>query len=241
MKERCYIVRLPDGSESQALSQSELLEMAMDGRLTADAQLRSSLVPRWAPADSVPFLKEIYDKRARHARRHPGVLKKVAGRLTESVDTLQAFQFSLLQGRFHYTPAPVVLRVMAGLTDLVLIVLYAAIVAGAATAAVAFAKADPTLAAHVAVPLAYIGILLYLTLAIGLRAQTIGQWFWGIMVIGSSGKPVFLLRALCFSLGLMLAGILTPLVALIMPANRSVHDLFTKTRVVRIRVTGGAA
>jgi uncharacterized RDD family membrane protein YckC len=233
---RKYLVKMADGQTSEPCSQDDLMSLAEAGELLPDSQVRSDLVPLWGPASGLIFLKPIFKEQALQAESNQGNVEKMRRRLTRKANVLKSYTHSLLQSTFHFSPAPASLRLLAGFSDLMLILLYALIIAGGATGAVQM-DCDATMAFQVGSAILYLGILLYFTLTLGFKAQTCGQWFWGLMIVRADGDPVYLGRAFIAALGTMLFGLLTPITAFVLPAKRALPELISGTRLVRIKVT----
>ena len=79
-----------------------------------------------------------------------------------------------------------------------------------------------------------IGALLYLGIGLGLFAQTVGMWFWGIILVKGHDEEAYPARAFAFAIAMLLMGFLSPLVTLINPAKRSVHEYLTGTRLIKV-------
>ena len=80
----------------------------------------------------------------------------------------------------------------------------------------------------------FASVLLYYGIGLGIYAQTIGMWFWGIIIVKGYDDEVLPMRAFVFTLFMFLIGPLTPLVVLLNPARRSFHDYLTGTRLINI-------
>jgi len=77
--------------------------------------------------------------------------------------------------------------------------------------------------------------LLYYGIALGVFAQTFGMWFWGIFIAKTEGlEEAYPLRAYVFGILSVLIGFLTPVLCYVTPGRRSLHDLITGVRVIRI-------
>jgi RDD family protein len=77
-------------------------------------------------------------------------------------------------------------------------------------------------------------ILIYYGISLGLYAQTIGMWFWGIIIVKGYDEEVFPARGFAFTLLMFLIGPLAPLVVFINPQHRSIHGYLTGTRLIKI-------
>lgn len=77
-------------------------------------------------------------------------------------------------------------------------------------------------------------VLLYFGLGLGLYAQTLGMWFWGIFIAKTDMEEVFLLRAFAFVLLMLTTCILMPAFVFLNPKKRALHDIITNTMIIRI-------
>jgi uncharacterized RDD family membrane protein YckC len=234
-KERAFLIRTTEGTEYGPVDQVTLEKWADEGRVTAECMVRSSLVPRWAVAADVPFLKD----RVKPATPPPPQEQSLVEKLTGASNAAGAAAKKEAPKALHrtgdrYSPAAPMLRLWAGLFDLALVLAFGGVVF---TVIGGLAKAlGPALAFYLGVAVWYVGALLYLTWSVGFRAQTVGQWYWGLMVVGNQAEPVFLGRAFVFALATMLFGVFVPLLAFILPSKRGPADLLSATRVIRTRI-----
>ena len=77
-------------------------------------------------------------------------------------------------------------------------------------------------------------ILIYYGISLGIYAQTIGMWFWGIIIVKGADSEVFPARAFAFSLMMFLIGPLAPIVVFANPQHRSIHGYLTGTRLIKV-------
>ncbi|HBC86157.1 MAG TPA: hypothetical protein DCZ94_04295 [Lentisphaeria bacterium] len=79
-----------------------------------------------------------------------------------------------------------------------------------------------------------IGVLLYYGISLGLFAQTFGMWFWGIMISCSNLEEVYMGRAYLFTVLMFILGILTPIMVLVNPYKRALHEMLSGTMMIKI-------
>ncbi len=77
-------------------------------------------------------------------------------------------------------------------------------------------------------------LLIYYGISLGIYAQTVGMWFWGIIIVKGIDAEVFPARAFVFSLLMFLIGPLTPIVVFANPQHRSIHGYLTGTRLIKV-------
>ncbi len=78
-------------------------------------------------------------------------------------------------------------------------------------------------------------ILLYYAIAVGFFAQTFGMWYWGIFVVKKDGDEVYFLRAVVWTILLMLLGVLAPLSVYLF--RWAPHDLLAEVKVIQVAGT----
>ena len=139
-------------------------------------------------------------------------------------------------GRFKYDPAGPVERVFAWLIAIVLVAGVVALAFVGGHFAIERMNLDPDMVFAAITVLSIAGYIWYFTMRIAFRAQTVGQWFWGIMLVRVDGEPVLAARALSFTFWHVLFAWLTVPCTIVMPAARSIQDMLSGTRVVSIKV-----
>ncbi|MGE4563991.1 MAG: RDD family protein [Victivallaceae bacterium] len=80
-------------------------------------------------------------------------------------------------------------------------------------------------------------VLLYYSLSLGIFAQTIGMWFWGIFLAKTDTREVFFLRALAYSVFLVLFGIV--MIPMVKFTRRSLADWVCGVRQLSVASGGG--
>ena len=236
-----YIVRTPAGVDLEPADRQRLIEWAEAGRIEADWQVRSTLLSRWSQLEDLPFLEAAFQARPAVApAAAPPPAAGLGDKVREAMGKRAVADHRPVElhapGTFVFTPGDVVHRLAAGLTDAAIIAVWVGVLTAGMILAVSLGLASPAVAFYVTLALAYVGAVLYLAWTIGFGAQTVGQWFWGLMVVCSDGQPVFLGRAFAFACGALFLGWLTPVMAFLLPSRRAIHDLISGTRVVRIRI-----
>lgn len=93
---------------------------------------------------------------------------------------------------------------------------------------------DAEATAHFATPLklSALVILLYYTLAFSIFAQTVGMWFWGTFLTRSQLAEVLPLRALLYTMTMLIFGIF--MIPAVLITKRSVADWICKVRQVGV-------
>lgn len=226
-----YIVRTPAGVEWPPLSTEVLVERVRQGELTADCDVRNVLVNNWKKASDwsvfAPHLLQysIGSDLANGEVADPAEREVAPGRVYHQIAG---------QSGFLCTPGGWLVRLVAGVTDLVLsgaaVMLVAVLAAHGAAGDGQGAMAAFMLAVTVA------GVLGVGAFLVGCNAQTPGQWFWGLMTVSADGRELFYGRAYLFVLFNLVLGWLTPLVQPLSPDQRGPTEWLTGARVIRIRL-----
>ncbi len=233
-----YVIRTKDGKEHGPLSQDVILQWVQTGKVTANTEVRNSLLKTWTTAGKMPSIQAYMQKRATQVGMDSDFFtpdeeeKKEDGGPREAV-------FSLNQAHAkHFLPAGIMQRSMAWLMDsaltvgVTLLLVAALIVLEERLPAGIFDK----LAALILVAGTF-WFFLYFTICFGLRAQTFGQWFWGIMIIKADGGPVFAGRGFAYFVLQIILLPTSPVLYFIMPKRRTLPELLTGTRIIRIKRT----
>ncbi len=229
---KTYIFSHQDGTESEPLPQEQLQDLARQGTLRRDTPLRSSLVRNWRPAEEFPFLADCFAE-------IETVANAAAADDVPKVGPMSGRRSHRLGDRdFAFTSGSVGLRVSAGLTDLLIAAVLGAILLPVVSVA-RLAGCSPSWVYAAFLAAWYALVLLYLAAGIGFFAQTAGQWFWGLMVVRTDGRPVLLDRAFLLALATVWLGCLMPFFVVALPSGRSLCDLLCDTRVVRNRIIHG--
>jgi uncharacterized RDD family membrane protein YckC len=235
-----YIVLGDDAKEYGPIDAETLRKWVENGRVLPHTQVRNALLKnKWGDAEKIDFLHDAFavlgEKRHEEATpvdRFREVLFSIAGGKKKEKTKLSTFRRAYVP-----QPAPVPLRMMAWIFDMILLgalgVVFLAVFWSAEKSGHA---ANPTF--HFLAAVFTACALLYYGIALGIYAQTVGMWFWGIMLAKRGDEPddveeVYLLRAYGFTLAMTLFGVLSPL-ALFLPRQRTLHDLFTGCVVIRI-------
>lgn len=211
-----YYYENSHGEEVGPVDEDILIERAKKGVITSETLVRNSMVRTYKPADKIACLEEIVDKKSAEKSKS---FKDIAKNLHRSASSVK--------------PPPVNFRLMAFALDIcivsVLVIIFYAVMKNWGSESLGEEKAMSIFMASVA------GIpLTYYTFMLGLKAQTIGYWFFGIMVIKGLDDEVFVGRAFFMCLFFILTLPIEPLLIFIF--NKGLHETFTGTRVVNVRL-----
>ena len=167
-----------------------LVDMAKKGDIKSSTLIRNSLMKRTQEAKKLPFLKD-HVKEETKANEEEILMKP----LNRTINSIKLASKSHRFGSF--------------VIDSVIIYTLVFLVAGALNTRLIYmnleegtAQASTTYGATAAIlfTCAYTFTLLYYTMCIGFKAQTIGQRFYGIMAIDTNDRPVMLQKSFLYSL-----------------------------------------
>ena len=77
-----------------------------------------------------------------------------------------------------------------------------------------------------------LSVTLYYGIGLGIYAQTLGMWYWGILIVKGYKEEALPLRAFAFAVLSFVFAPITPFVVLINPIHRSIQGYLTGTRLV---------
>lgn len=237
--ERQYILKTVDGEEFGPADQETLVRWAQSGRITPYCQIRSTLIARWEKAVDIPFLREllmtqVVEEQQKEATGWDRFKQRVTMRAAEDKGT------SGLHGSRpeDLEKAPMLFRILAAFIDCVIVVLLLVAVYLLFAFLYSVKAISGNAAGYLGIATAYVVFTLYYVLSIAVRGQTVGQRFWGIILVRRQGGCFWLGRAHAYLLFMIPFGILTPVAAYVAPSGRSIQEVLTGTRMVRILLTG---
>lgn len=212
-----YYYENSQGEEIGPIDEDLLIDRARKGQIQADTPVRNAMVKTFKNAEKIPCLTEVIEERTNSGKKPS--FQEISKNLHRSQSSIKAppLNFRLLA----FT--------MDLLVNMLLIVGFYNLMKGFGTETLDEERAMSLfLASTVCIP------LIYYSFCLGLKAQTLGYWFFGIMVIKGKGDEVFLGRAFFMSLFFILTLPIEPLFIFIF--SKGLHESFTGTRVVNVRL-----
>jgi len=229
-----YMVRDPvSGREWGPLEGEEILRQAGSGEVTRACLFRNVLVNNWKTANDIDWLKTAFAAQQVETQG-PAPTVKNEGRRVDGRAQLQAS----LTGPsvFTFTPGSALLRLMAGLFDTAIILFFGLVLSVIAIILGRYAGVAAAALTYLTMIVWYIGSLLYLTLGLACRAQTVGLWFWGLFLVRQNGTEAQFEQAFTHALGSFWLGFTTPFLVFILPSRRGLIDRLCGTRMIRTRI-----
>ena len=225
-----YVVKASDGNEYGPVDQDTLEQWAQTGRITTKSQIRNALLQKWNSADKTPFLKDIIAKQAQDDKKGGGSKTSLSELISPKSEDLSQ------SGSFKFTPAATGIRAAAWLVDtaIVLGIGFGLLIATSSFIQDGMEKST----AFILFTLVFLACtLMYYTISLGFMAQSLGQMFWGLMVVRTEGEPVLMGRAFVFSVCYLLFFWSSLLFVFCLPSKRAIQDLLSGIRVVKTTVS----
>ena len=229
-----YMVRSTDGKEYGPVDQETLVQWAKAGRVTEHYEIRNALMKKGNPAYKVPFLQDIIKTQKSIRDRN----RPVSTRISNLINPEDGSEFknttSLNQpGRFQFSPGPTDLRFLAWLIDTSIVICIGIFMFVATSFLIQ--NNNNEYQAFTLFTLMFISfLLLYYTISMGMVAQTVGQWFSGLMVVRTKGGPVLMGRAFIFSIFYLVFFWTTLLFTYCLPSKQAIQDKLSGTRIIKI-------
>lgn len=237
--ERQYIMKTLEGEECGPADQETLIRWAQSGRMTPYCEIRSTLIARWEKAIEVPFLRDILlpqllEEKEKEITRWDRIKQRVTMRAPEDKSS------SGLHGSRpeEYEKAPMMFRILAAFVDLVVVALLLVGVFFVFALLYWIKALTGNPAGYLGLTTAYVAVTLYYVVPVTVSGQTVGQRFWGIILLKRTGGSFWLGRTYAYFLFMIPFGILTPFTAYVSSSGRSLQEVLTGTRMVRMLLTG---
>jgi len=234
--ERLFIVKTEDGKELEPVSQETLVKWTEQGRITLGCKIRSTLVPNWDPAIEVPFLKPMLKTKLAEKveEEHNTFFTRLKARINLRVEAVEATNGLVKTDVASYPTAELWIRTMAGITDLLILTAWAAAIYLACAWLFAKQILGPGSVFYMGFMFFWTTSLLYYILSMSLKTQTPGQKCWGIFLIRNNGEDFWMGRVFFYIMLCIPCVIFTPFFIYGSPSGRSLQEILTKTRMVKI-------
>lgn len=240
-----YIVKVGE-SEYGPVDEEDVIRWVVEGRIQEDTPIRKEKVVRWMHASELDFLAEHFQRIQLETMEHnqevsAGWFAKIVQGGKDPIRNvpkrgLTVGQTTAFVHRRLPSPASVALRlgaflIDAGVAGVMALTLY--------TFGSGFIGAglDPNTVFYILYCILSAAWLAYMGGTIGVFSQSIGMWFFGIMLKRSddSASPVYLLRSYAFVLLMLFLGLaMAPIVFLNPKKGQALHDMLTDTSVILI-------
>ncbi len=236
--ERLYIVRTPSGEEFEPADEMTLVKWAEQGRITLDCKIRSTMIPKWENALELSFLKPILRQKLAEKveNQHDTFMNKVLARIRLRYEDFGkgATNGLSVEDAAAQPTSEIWMRIAAGITDIV----FLAAIGLVYYLLFAWFFSRGILSGN---NVFYIGFIVYWTtvlcyylLNISIKTQTPGQRFWGIYLVRNSGQDFWIGRVFFYFIFMIIFGITTPIFVYVSGSGRSLQEILTGTRMVKI-------
>lgn len=237
-----YIVKVND-KEYGPIDDDILIRWVEDGRVLGDSQVRNAKLNIWKRADSLAFLKEAFATQQSRFKKvtnisenpvshsNPTRILKVLPSEDTKIESTE-FKNSFLPDR-----AGIFLRLKAGIIDLVFVFVLLCFSLMITSYLIDLLQIRNAATIFLfALSLHFFFVLIYFGATLGVFAQTIGMWYYGLLLVryGEDSREVFLLRAYCYTFFMCVFWIISPIINYILGSKRALHDIITNTQIVKI-------
>lgn len=231
-----YIILGKDNKEYGPVEAETLKKWVESGRVLPDTPVRNSLIKKWEKARDMDFLAPAFAIQMEKMEEQKGVQEKtfeiISSFFSGKSKKKAVEESSAFRNKYLPDPPSIALRLFCVCFDGV-VVLGLFILAFLIGASMYKAGGNPNSIFLALFPLFVCSVLLYYGLALGLYAQTIGMWFWGVIIVKPDLGEVFLGRAYLYSVLMLLFGITSPLIVYFNPSKRSLPEILSGTMLIR--------
>lgn len=237
-----YIVKVND-KEYGPIEDDILVRWVEDGRVLGDSQVRNSKLNIWKRADSFAFLKEAFLSQQSRFKRviNSSTNAAAASKPTKILKVLPSEETRIESTEFKNSFLPdragIFLRLKAGIIDLVFVfalLCLSLIITSHLTDLLNIKRA--TTICLFALSLHFFLVVIYFGATLGVFAQTIGMWYYGLLLVryGEESNEVYLLRACVYTIFMCIFWVVSPALSYILGNKRALHDIITNTQIVKI-------
>lgn len=233
--EKAFIVKLETGEELGPMDTDALVKMAQNGAIPADAQIRSTLIPLWQKAREMDCLKKIYRQQllemAEAKSQDKWAQMSAQINLRGDYDPLAT---QIDQEGITYSPAGFVIRFLAGIFDLAFVILACLASLFICWGLLCASILPESIAFTITILMAWCFTSTYYVYMLNTYGQTMGQRFWGLVLITGDLRPVYPGRAFLFMVLTFLFGLISPITWLFTGCRGSLQEVVTGTKVRKI-------
>ena len=238
-----YIYRDAAGEEHGPYDEATIQSLARNGTILPEFTVRSTLIPVWEKASDSRVLKKVL----------AGVLQQRAETIAKSSPWSQIMTRINRRGDYDplaaqlagegitYDKASFLYRLLAGAIDLAIIFAGSFVLLFLCWTLMKAGILSSPAALQTFAMLTVIGAGLYYAILINRSGQTVGQRFWGIVVINDEHQPVYMCRALVFAVLVWFFGIISPVTWLLFGCKGTLQEKATGLKVRHITIARKSA
>lgn len=230
-----FYIKDKEGNEQGPVDQETLEKWVELDKIFPDTLVRNALLGKYKEAQDFEFLAYNFEKQKKEKEQAAGYWEK--RKMKKEEERMQAQTSLHVETAFKHeyipSPASFLQRILASLFDWIILGLIAFIF-WVLLAVIVWAGGEVNSVFSWLLTVYFILFLLYFGVGYGIYAQTVGMWFWGTFIVKNDISEVFLIRAFLYTLTMLLFGIVAPFVVFVHPKGRSMHDMITGTRIIKI-------
>ncbi|HJO92017.1 MAG TPA: RDD family protein [Victivallales bacterium] len=234
---------LVNDNEYGPINEEILIKWVEDGRILPDTAIRNSMFNVWKKASDYHFLDNAFKHQQMYYDENISTTVKLSDKhnskpavtdsknIPEEKKVKTSFENEYLPSRVKIS-----LRLKAGIIDIILLGIIFVILF---SVGICISEGYSLNHSHVFVFMYCLFLalmILYLGVGLGTFAQTVGMWFFGILLVRNCDEAteVYFLRAYFYALLMVIFGIISPITNFILFRKRALHDILTDTQVVSI-------
>jgi len=232
-----YIILGEDKKEYGPIDAETLRKWVESGRVMPETPVRNAMIKKWGVAQNLEFLAPALALQSEKMEKEKDFKKKgfeALGSLFKKKESKKPFiDGTSFKNRYLPSAPGIFHRLAVTFSDGILICGFFIAIFFFSAAAVK-SGADPNVVFLKAFPLFIAGIVIYYGLTLGLYAQTIGMWFWGLIIVRPDLGEVYLGRAYLYTVLMIIFSVTTPFVVFLNPIKRSIPEYLTDTMIIQI-------
>jgi len=237
-----YIV-LVNGKEYGPIEQKTLVAWVEAGRIMHGTSVRNTLIDVWKKAGAYDFLSEAFETQNINFGLNKTTFNSANTIEDDSLNENKEETLNIeendnktsYENPFYPDPANILQRFLAFIFDYVLLILIIGFILALFISLQNSLNLSVNFLFYLFFSISFFIIIIYFTACFGVFAQTVGMLFWGIIIVrkGDDARPVYLLRAMFYTIFMLVFGIISPVFIFTYGKNRSLHDVLTGIQVVK--------
>ena len=242
--ERMYLIKTTEGEEMGPADQETLVKWAESGKIHPDDKIRSTMIAKWDRAINYDFLKQLLlgVEEAEVMKKNKSVFSKLMDRINLRAPELEG-RSGIVSVRLETYPAATIpMRIMASITDGVIITLLNIIVYFSCFLLFHSGVLNQSNAGYACETTIFLIHMFYHVLMIAYRIQTYGQRYWGVFLCRKDGQKFWVGRVFFYY---VLNSLFSPLFLvnwiIIASSRRSIPEILTGLRMVKVKLAKNRA
>ncbi|MCP4180818.1 MAG: RDD family protein [bacterium] len=234
---------LVNDKEYGPINEEVLTKWAEDGRILPDTSIRNSMFNVWKKASDYHFLDNAFKEQQMHFKGNDNLDKELTDEHSKkplltinSNNSIEENSKTAFENEYLPERIKISRRLKAGIIDIILLWIVFIILFTAGICISDGYSFNHNNVVVVIYCLFLVLLILYLGGSIAVFAQTLGMWFFGILLVRNCDEAteVYFLRAYCYALLMIIFGIISPISNFVLCRKRALHDIITDTQIVSI-------